>query len=681
MDLKFKVMIHVGRPVGEVFEAVADPKQLSSYFTTGGASGGWSAGETVTWDFHDFPGAFPVEVDEVVPNEKIVLRWEAAEGEQLCEGALDVKPAGYKTTVTMWFKPTDDGRTLVEIEEKGWRETEGGLRPATAIAWAGRRCSARSRCGSSMASICARARTNSQATWRSTGANGLRPSQRSIVSIRSRSPVSISRSSSRALAHAFDAHPDGGHRPERAGDIKIDVMARIDRAEIDRVAGLDDQPPVAIALRRVGILELDDQPARRRRVEPQAAAHVPHQQLGIELFERQFAGDPALAPFAEGFDQRLKLAAGLGQRIFVDGRFARNRRAGDDPGFLQLLQALRQEGGRHSRQAAAQVVEAGRAGEQLAKQDDRPARTKHFRRHRHRAELVVAAFHRGSRIPLNPAQHAAPLQFLYRGDSVAELAGAGCWRYLLSIPWKLQRMEKRMLALVEKPMTTDWTKKAEEIAAAIAEHAARHDADDSFVAEGFAALEEAGFFSALVPEELGGGGASVGEICDAIRIVGAACGSTALAAAMHSHIVAVAAWRWKNQGAPTDGLLKRIAAEKLKLVSSGGSDWLKSAGTMEKVEGGYRLTARKAFASGSPTGNLLMTSAVYDDPADGPTVLHFAAPLKGEGVTHRSRPGRRWACAERGRTTSCSTECSFPTRRSPASGRRASGTCCSTSSA
>jgi len=128
MDLKFKVMIHVGRPVGEVFEAVADPKQLSSYFTTGGASARLESGATVMWDFHDFPGAFPVEVDEVVANEKIVLRWEAAEGEQHGEGALDVKPAGYQTTVTMRFKPTDDGRTLVEIEEAGWRETEAGLK-------------------------------------------------------------------------------------------------------------------------------------------------------------------------------------------------------------------------------------------------------------------------------------------------------------------------------------------------------------------------------------------------------------------------------------------------------------------------------------------------------------------------------------------------------------------------
>jgi uncharacterized protein YndB with AHSA1/START domain len=127
MDLKFTVMIHVARPVHEVFEAVADPKQLSCYFTTGGASARLEAGMTVTWDFHDFPGAFPVDVIEVVPDERIVLKWDAAETEP--GGPIeDAKPAGYKTMVTMRFKPTDDGRTLVEIEETGWRETEAGLR-------------------------------------------------------------------------------------------------------------------------------------------------------------------------------------------------------------------------------------------------------------------------------------------------------------------------------------------------------------------------------------------------------------------------------------------------------------------------------------------------------------------------------------------------------------------------
>ena len=75
MDLKFRVAARIAKPVHEVFEAVADPEQLSEYFTTGGAKGRLETGATVTWDFHDFPGAFPVEVVEVVPDEKIVLEW------------------------------------------------------------------------------------------------------------------------------------------------------------------------------------------------------------------------------------------------------------------------------------------------------------------------------------------------------------------------------------------------------------------------------------------------------------------------------------------------------------------------------------------------------------------------------------------------------------------------------
>lgn len=119
MELKFRTFAHISKPVPEVFEAVADPAKLSAYFTTGGADGRLETGATVTWDFHDFPGAFPVDVVEAVPYERIVLRWNANErGDDVPE---------YQTTVTMTFKPTDDGRTLVEIAEEGWRETEGGL--------------------------------------------------------------------------------------------------------------------------------------------------------------------------------------------------------------------------------------------------------------------------------------------------------------------------------------------------------------------------------------------------------------------------------------------------------------------------------------------------------------------------------------------------------------------------
>jgi uncharacterized protein YndB with AHSA1/START domain len=131
MDLKFRVAARVARPVHEVFEAVADPQKLSNYFTTGGAQGRLETGATVTWDFADFPGAFPVEVVEVVRDERIVLRWDASEGEapNLPDSERPLEAAPYKTTVTITFEPLDnDTRTLVEIREEGWRETEGALK-------------------------------------------------------------------------------------------------------------------------------------------------------------------------------------------------------------------------------------------------------------------------------------------------------------------------------------------------------------------------------------------------------------------------------------------------------------------------------------------------------------------------------------------------------------------------
>jgi alkylation response protein AidB-like acyl-CoA dehydrogenase len=101
---------------------------------------------------------------------------------------------------------------------------------------------------------------------------------------------------------------------------------------------------------------------------------------------------------------------------------------------------------------------------------------------------------------------------------------------------------------------------------------------------------------------------------------------------MHCHLVAVPAWRWRHEQAPVEGLLRRVVQEDLILISSGGSDWLPGSGKAVKVEGGYRIHGRKVFASGCPMGDLLMTSAIHDDPEKGPEVLHFPVSFKAEGV-------------------------------------------------
>lgn len=180
--------------------------------------------------------------------------------------------------------------------------------------------------------------------------------------------------------------------------------------------------------------------------------------------------------------------------------------------------------------------------------------------------------------------------------------------------------------------TRDWVALIRELGPSFAARAEGHDATDAFVKENYEDLRARGVFGAGVPSELGGGGASHAELCAMLGELARHCGSTALALSMHTHLVAVNAWRWRHENAPTDGLLRRVAAERLALVSSGGSDWLPGSGTAERVEGGFKITARKVFSSGSPAGQLLMTSAVYADPAAGPTVLHFAVPLGGKGV-------------------------------------------------
>jgi alkylation response protein AidB-like acyl-CoA dehydrogenase len=179
---------------------------------------------------------------------------------------------------------------------------------------------------------------------------------------------------------------------------------------------------------------------------------------------------------------------------------------------------------------------------------------------------------------------------------------------------------------------TDWLAIARDLGTDFAPRAATHDADDSFVAENYDILKEHNIFSAGVPQALGGGGASHAELCEFLRELAQSCGSTALALSMHMHLLAATVWRWR-QGHPVEPLLKRIVEEQTVLISSGGSDWLDSSGAAEKVDGGYRVTARKIFSSGCPKGDLLMTTAVYHDPQDGPTVLHFPVPFADERVT------------------------------------------------
>lgn len=185
---------------------------------------------------------------------------------------------------------------------------------------------------------------------------------------------------------------------------------------------------------------------------------------------------------------------------------------------------------------------------------------------------------------------------------------------------------------IETESTESVVETARRLSRDFAARASACDEADRFVADNYTALKTSGLTAAAVPAELGGGGAEIAELCDMLREIAHGCSSTALAFAMHTHQVAIPAWRWRHQKiAAVEPLLKRVVSEKLILLSSGGSDWVAGSGKAEKVDGGYRVTARKVFTSGAEAGDLLMTGAVTEQ--DGvANVIHFAASMKAPEV-------------------------------------------------
>lgn len=127
----------------------------------------------------------------------------------------------------------------------------------------------------------------------------------------------------------------------------------------------------------------------------------------------------------------------------------------------------------------------------------------------------------------------------------------------------------------------------------------------------FEALRATGLTSALAPVEFGGGGASHDDMGQVLRELGRHDPATAVTLSMHSHL------RGRRSGG----------------IATGSTPRRCSNGTVRKVDGGFRASARKGPASGCEVGHVLVTSLRWDDPPDGPQVVHCSVPLSGDGVS------------------------------------------------
>ena len=158
---------------------------------------------------------------------------------------------------------------------------------------------------------------------------------------------------------------------------------------------------------------------------------------------------------------------------------------------------------------------------------------------------------------------------------------------------------------------------AAELGSRIAGHSAKHDRDGTFVTEAYDEMRASGYLTLAVPTELGGQGATIRQAAMAQRELARHCALTALVSTMHHHVVLFTAWRYRRGLPGAEATLRRVVDDGIVLASTGGADTTRPCGEAKKVDGGFRPSGRKIFASQSPTGAVMSTMFPYDDPEEG----------------------------------------------------------------
>ncbi|HEY7140153.1 MAG TPA: acyl-CoA dehydrogenase family protein [Methylomirabilota bacterium] len=168
-----------------------------------------------------------------------------------------------------------------------------------------------------------------------------------------------------------------------------------------------------------------------------------------------------------------------------------------------------------------------------------------------------------------------------------------------------------------------------------AERAPGYDRENRFFEEDFAELKRAGYLTAPVPREQGGGGLTFAQMMREQRRLAYHAQATALGINMHVYWVGVAADLWRAGDKSLKWMLE--AAVQGEVFAAGhaerGNDIpvLLSSTKAERVAGGYRFTGHKFFGSLTPAWTFLGLHGLDTSDPAAPKVVH--------GFMHRHTEG------------------------------------------
>ena len=106
--LTAKAKIAIQAQLQAVFEAIVNPEIMKNYFISKGSIR-LEMGNEILWEFPEFEGSFPIEVLEIIPNQRIHFSWDS-----LSEVIIELE------------KSSEDS-TLVMVQEMGYQNDEQGI--------------------------------------------------------------------------------------------------------------------------------------------------------------------------------------------------------------------------------------------------------------------------------------------------------------------------------------------------------------------------------------------------------------------------------------------------------------------------------------------------------------------------------------------------------------------------
>jgi alkylation response protein AidB-like acyl-CoA dehydrogenase len=185
--------------------------------------------------------------------------------------------------------------------------------------------------------------------------------------------------------------------------------------------------------------------------------------------------------------------------------------------------------------------------------------------------------------------------------------------------------------------TTEKSVLSDQLLARCAERAPVYDRENRFFDEDFAELRDVGYLRLNVPQELGGLGLLLPDVCREQRRLAYHAHATALAVNMHLYWTGVAADLWRAGDTSLEWMLKGAVNGEVFAAghAESGNDMplLLSTTKAERVSGGYRFTGHKSFGSLTPVWTFLGLHGMDTSNPAAPKIVHAFMPRASEGYS------------------------------------------------